>query len=87
MNKIRFNSNLYDSVIIDGNIELQSLSETIIFEGGGLELTEDAEREFYSLHYAGQRINSFISEFIEDRLQCFIDSHSDEAEVITHFIN
>ncbi len=87
MSKIRFNGNSYDSIICDGNIELQSIHETIIFDGGGKELIEDAERAFYSVRYAGQRLNSFISEYIEDTLQYWVDVHKEDAQIVTHFNN
>ncbi len=84
MKKVRFAGNLYDACLIDGNIELQSISETIIFPNGGKELTEDAERAFYSLRYAGQRLNGFISDFIDDRIQCYVDSNKESAQILTH---
>jgi len=87
MSKIRFGNGLYDSIICDGNIELQGLNETIIFDGGGKELTEDAEKAFFSVRYAGQRLSSFIAEYIEDTLQYWVDVHKEDAQIITHFIN
>ena len=82
MKKVRFNGNLYDAVINEGNIELQSIQETIIFENGGKELTEDAERAFYQLRYAGQRLNGFISDFIDDMVQYYVDTHKENAQVV-----
>lgn len=87
MSKIRFNTEKYDSLIVDGNVELQSLSETIIFDGLGKEITEDGEREFFRLPYAGERLSTFLSEWIETNLQCYVDSHREEAQVVPHFNN
>lgn len=87
MNKIRFSGNLYDSVINEGNLELQSIHETVIFPNGGTELIEDAEREFFSLRYTGERLNTFIGNYIEDVLQSWVDSNKDRAEIVTHFLN
>lgn len=82
MTKIRFNQNLYDASIQDGNLILDSLHETFIFPNGGKELTEDAEREFYSLRYAGQRLNSFISEYIDSTVQTWVDTHKEDAQKV-----
>jgi len=87
MAKIRFNLERYDSVIDNGNVELQSINETIIFEGLGKLITDEAEREFFSLKFAGQRLNGFISEFVENHLQTFVDTYREEAQIITHFNN
>lgn len=82
MSKVRFNQGLYDCRIEDGHIILDSLSETFIFPNGGKELTEDAEREFYSLRYAGQRLNGFISEYIDSTVQCWVDSNKELAQKV-----
>lgn len=80
--KIRFQNNYFDASIMDGHLILDSLTETFVFPDGGKELTEDAERAFFSLPYAGQRLNSFISEYVDSNIQCWVDSHRDEAELV-----
>lgn len=87
MAKIRFNTNKYDCIIDGNDLILQSLYEDVIFPNGGKELTETAELEFYALKYAGQRLNGFISEYIETNVQCYVDCHREDAQVIDHHIN
>jgi len=85
--KIRFKSNLYDAVIEGSNVELQSISETIIFEELADLIREDAENDFYSVEFAGQRLSSFLSEYIDTHLQFYIDAHKEEGQVIEHNLN
>lgn len=79
---IRFNNGLYSANIEDGNLILDSLTETWIIEGLGKEITEDAREEFFKLEWAGQRINPFTSEFIDRHLQSYVDYHKSEAQKV-----
>lgn len=82
---IKFNNGLYTAIIEDGNLILDSLTDVFIFEGAGKRLTEEAENAFYSLRYAGQRLNGFISDYINDNAQYFVDTHKEEAQKVEDF--
>lgn len=82
---IKFNGGLYTAIIEDGNLILDSLTDVFIFEGAGKRLTEEAENAFYSLEYAGQRLNGFISDYINDNAQYFVDTHKEEAQKVEDF--
>lgn len=79
---IKFNNGLYTAIIQDGHLILDSLTDVYLFEGAGKRLTEEAENAFYSVKYAGQRLSSFISEYIDDHAQYFVDTHKDEAQKV-----
>jgi hypothetical protein len=79
---IKFNNGLYSAIIEDGNLILDSLKDVFIFEGAGTKLTEAAENEFYSLRYAGQRLNPFISDYINDNAQYYVDTHKEDAQKV-----
>lgn len=76
---IKFKDGLYSASIVDGNLILDSLTDVYMFEGAGKRLTEEAENAFYSVRYAGQRLSSFINEYIDDNAQYFVDTHKEDA--------
>lgn len=79
---IKFNNGLYTAIIEDGHLILDSLTDIYIFEGAGKRLTEEAENAFYSLRYAGQRLSGFVSDYINDTAQYYVDTHRDEAQKV-----
>lgn len=79
---IKFKEGLYSASIVDGNLILDSLTDVYMFDGAGKRLTEEAENAFYSVKYAGQRLSSFISEYIDDHAQYFVDTHREDAQKV-----
>lgn len=62
----------YDVTIEDGDIILTEMMDPepapIIFKGAGAELTEQAESIWWHIPFAGERLSSFVSRYIEDNL-------------------
>jgi hypothetical protein len=81
---IKFKGEFYDVVISDGNIILQSLKQDVIFEGAAETLADEASKEWYSVEYAGERLKSFVSRYIDDNVQTWVTSHADEGVVMVH---
>lgn len=87
MSKITFNSSLYDAIISDGDLILQSLSQDVIFPKGGHSLREDAEGIYFAESNPDRGLNTFIGEYIESMVEIYIKDHKEEAQIIEHFVN
>lgn len=77
---IRFNNGLYEARIDDGNLILESLTETFIFEGLGKRVEDEADHEYWKEGYKHQSRRSFESEYIDSMIQYAVDTHKEEAQ-------
>ena len=84
---IKYKGEHYDVVISDGNIILQSLKQDVVFEGAAETLADEASKEWYSVEYAGERLKSFVSRYIDDNIQTWVTSHADEGVVVVNNLN
>jgi len=87
LNKIALNGLLYDVIIIDNDIVLQNLAHDIEFKDAYLTLKDEAEDEFFSVEFAGQSLKSFISDYIERRIETFILFNKELGQKVEHNLN
>lgn len=79
---IRFLGNLFESRIEDGNLILESLHKTFIFEGLGKRVEDEAEHEYWREGFKHQSWSSFLSEYLDSMIQYAVDTHKDEAQKV-----
>lgn len=88
------NSKTYEVIISDGAIELQSLTETIIFENGYSlickELEEEWRREGHEYKYnegRGNGLKDYIDYFEDAYIRSYLDEHRNDGVVLTNDLN
>lgn len=79
--KITFKNNEYDVVIDGGDIILQSVQKEIIFYGAADEMKKEAENAFKCLYPYIKVTDDFITEFIDSRVEAYVNSIAIMGEV------
>lgn len=80
--KVKFNQNLYDTIITDGNLILDSLKETLIFVGLGGKIEEDCDDEFWKEGFKYMSRASFESEWMDSNVQTYVETYRSDAKKV-----
>lgn len=74
MKQVTYKGQLYEAVIIDGNIVLQSLKQDVVFENGYKNVCANLEAEWWSAGAIGSS-RDYVLEYEVDAILEYIKDH------------
>jgi hypothetical protein len=80
--KVKFNNGLFDSRIEDGNLILESLTQTFIFEGVGKIMEDSCDHDYWQEGFKHTSRSSFESEWYDNNTQFYVEVYKDEAQPV-----
>jgi hypothetical protein len=80
--KVKFRNNLYTPTIQDGNLVLESLHETFIFEGLGTKIEDECDSDYWKEGFKHTSRSDFESDWMDTNLQFFVDVYREEAQKV-----
>lgn len=85
---------IYDVVIVDGGIELQSLERTILFQNAYTEICNELEAEYRAEGHEyrfnegrGDGLKSYIDYYEDAYIRAYLDEHKNDGVVIDYNLN
>lgn len=86
MKPIEINGIQFDAVIIDNNIELQSINRDIVFENGYI-LLKDEARNLWCEKGRGFGPADFIAEYVQDNIESWVKENIKDGKEVIHYNN
>lgn len=88
------NGIIYDVVISDGAIELQSLTETIFFQNAYTEICNELEKEYRKEGHEhrfnegrGDGLKSYIDYYEDQYIRSYLDEHRNDGVTLEFNLN
>lgn len=82
MTKVRLNGNLYDARIEETHLILESLTDTLIFEGLGQKIEDECDHDYWKEGFKYESQSSFYSYYMDNHLQFYVDVYKSDAQKV-----